>query len=294
MKSLALILSISFLFAGCEVLNMPKKMDAANEGVEKTNSKMQTLLGLAYEQKLAITLEMMLRPENTRDLEPIALGMMGGAEKFAEAATTDDLIKFTYVLLQQIRDERPTTGNEDYYDHDKMIKFSQIVTLAGLAPEKKVDQIIEEQILNGGQYNKEAYAFLMARAFFLGTYLAEKMLSVPVDTVGKMDETIKKLASIDKILKLYQVDPALKTNIALEAVGFVKRDPIVVTLYNEEGAISDERWNAPVLWKKVLKKFDRDLKDGNVIAASSSKNSATQAKINQMKAEVQSYINSWQ
>jgi len=263
---------------------MNEKMNETNKGIQSTNESVRL-------QKLILAKDDMLKAENTRDLEPVALGMIAGAKKFGEAATTEEIIEFTYVLLKQIREEKPSNNsdaNKEFYDHDKMIKFSQLATIAGFAPEEKVDQIIQEQVIDGGLYIDEAYAFLTARVMFLGTYLGESLLATPIKTVMKMDETIKRLGSMNKILKL-----PFKAELKLEATGFVVRDNIVVSLYDETGSFGSDDWNAPKLWKKVLKAFDRDLKDGNLVTVNEAQQTATKAKITLMKSEVQNYLDSW-
>jgi hypothetical protein len=300
MKSLISILSLAIVCAACDATRaldsaankMPNTMTSMNNKMDETNKGIQSTNESVRLQKLILAKDDMLKPENTRDLEPVALGMIAGAKKFGEAATTEELIEFTYVLLKQIREEKPVDlnapGVKEAYDHDKMIKFSQLNTIAGFAPEQKVDQIINEQIYGSGLYIDEAYAFLTARVLFLGTYLGESLLATPIKTLNKMDETIVRLGSIDKILKL-----PFKDQIKMEVVGFIVREPINVALFDETGAIADDSWNAPKLWSKVQKAFDRDLKDGNLVNANASKKSAAQSKIGLMKTQVQGYIDSW-
>lgn len=299
MKSLVIILASGLILTGCDAIKamdsaankMPNTMNSMNSKMDETNKGIQSTNESVRLQKLILAKDDMLKEENTRDLEPVALGMIAGAKKFGEAATTEELIEFTYVLLKQIREEKPADNSDATkaaYDHDKMIKLSQILTIAGFCPEAKVDQIINEQIYGSGLYIDEAYAFLTARVMFLGTYLGESLLATPIKTVKKMDETITRLGAIDKILKL-----PFKDQIKLEAVGFIVRDQVVVSVYDEAGNIADDSWNAPKLWKKVLKAFDRDLKDGNIVSGSSMGADATKAKISLMKSQVQSYLDSW-
>ena len=292
MKSLLGLISILFFLTSCDLMDMPAKMDAANQGVLQTNEKMKELLNLAEEQKLKLSLDDMLTDTNTRDLEPIALGMLGGAEMFGQAVDTDKMIKFVFVLSEQLNDAVPA-GKEAQYDHDKMIKYSELVTVAGLLPEAKVDQIIKEQIFGGGEYNVEAYTLLMARVSFLGAYLQEKMLGRSIDTTKKMRETISKLGSIDKILKLAIANPELKTDIKMEFTSFPIHTPIVTSLFDDKGVITDPSWNAPVLWKKVLSKFKSDLKSGNLIGATTDSQGQANTDIALMKAQVQTYLDSW-
>ena len=301
MKSTILFLiATSLLTTGCNAIKaldstantMPNTMSSMNAKMDQTNKGIQSTNESVRLQKLILAKDDMLKPENTRDLEPVALGMIAGAKKFGEAATSEELIEFTYVLLKEIREQKPadepTNDVKAAYDHDKMIKLSQILTIAGFTPEEKIDQIIDEQIYGSGLYIDEAYAFLMARSMFLGTYLGESLLANPIKTIRKMDETIIRLGSIDKILKL-----PFKDKIRMDVVGFIVREPINVSLFDEAGNISDDSWNAPKMWKKVMRAFDRDLKDGNPVSTTEAKKNASQAKIDQMKSQVQSYLDSW-
>jgi hypothetical protein len=300
MKSFILILSLGSILVGCDALKaldsaankMPNTMTSMNNKMDETNKGIQSTNESVRLQKLILAKDDMLKEENTRDLEPVALGMIAGAKKFGEAATTEELIEFTYILLKQIRDQKPEDMNnvelKKQYDHDKMIKFSQLLTIAGFAPEEKVDQIIDEQIYGSGLYIDEGYAFLMARVYFLGTYLNESLLAMPIKSIKKMDETILRLGSMDKILKL-----PFKSDVKMDVVGFFIRENISVALYDESGDFLMDTWNAPKLWKKVNKAFDRDLKDGNLISASEAKKQAVASKIAAMKATVQNFIESW-
>lgn len=305
MKSALILSSLMFLFAGCDAIDamkatkdmksatnsMNEKMDKTNKGIEETNESVRM-------QKLILSKNDMLDDKNTQDLEPVALGMIAGAKKFGEAATTEELIEYTRVLLLKIKDQKPDESlkNENgkfpanivaAYDHKKLVDLNQIYTIAGFCPEEKVQQIIEEQIYGGGLYQRTAYVFLMARVQFLGTYLQETTLAEPLDTVKIMRETITRLGSIDAILKM-----PFKEKVKMDINTFIGRDPIVASLYDEDGKMEDS-WNAPKLWKKVMKRFDQDLKDGNIVMGSSSKATAVQQEIVDLKANVQSYLDSW-
>lgn len=306
MKNLLSLMALTLFVSGCDAINaldsaaniMPATMNSMNDKMNDTNRGIAETNESVRLQKLILSKDDMLKPENTQDLSPVPLGMIPGALKFGEAATPKELIEFTFVLINEIRDQKPADEDANNpeiikkYDHQKMIKFSELITIAGYCPEAKVDQIIHDQILEGGLYYDEAFAFLMARVFFLGTYLNEKMLATPLKTVDKMQETITRLGAIDKILKLYKVDPAFKTETKLEIVGFLKQDPIKVSLYDGDN-FGDDIWNAPKLWKKVLKAFDRDLKNGNVMTTTADKKTAVKSKIDLMKKDVQGYIDSW-
>ncbi|MBC7713105.1 MAG: hypothetical protein H7177_07185 [Rhizobacter sp.] len=305
MKSALLIASALFLLVGCDAIDAMKatkdmksatnsmnaKMDKTNKGIEETNESVRL-------QKLILSKNDMLDDKNTVDLEPVALGMIAGAKKFGETATTEELIEYTRVLLLKIKDQRPDDSLRGpdgkfpaniaaEYDHKKLVDLNQIYTIAGFCPEQKVAQIIEEQIYGGGLYQRTAYVFLMARVQFLGTYMQETLLAEPMDTVKIMNEAIVRLGSIDAILKT-----PFKNKIKMEINTFIAKDPIVVSLYDETGAM-DDSWNAPKLWKKVMKRFDQDLKDGNIVTGSSVKTDAVLNEIARLRATVQNYLDSW-
>jgi hypothetical protein len=305
MKSALLVVTTLFLLASCDAIDamkatkdmktatnsMNSKMDLTNKGIEETNENIRL-------QKLILSKNDMLDDKNTVDLEPVALGMIAGAKKFGEAATTEELMEYTRVVLLEIKDQKPddTLKGPDgkfpanivaEYDHKKLVDLNQIYTIAGFCPEGKVAQIIEEQIYGGGLYQRTAYVFLMARVQFLGTYMQETLLAEPMDTVKIMKETIVRLGSIDAILKT-----PFKDKIKMNINTFLGRDPIVASLYDETGAM-DDSWNAPKLWKKVLKRFDQDLNDGNIVTGSRVNTNDVKNEIVGMRATVQNYLDSW-
>lgn len=303
---IATIICSTALLSGCKALkaidsanSIPGKLDQTYAQIEKTNSGITETNESVRLQKLILAKNDMLDDKNTEDLEPVALGMIAGAKKFGEAATTEELVEYTRVLLLKIKDQRPDDSVKGAdgkfpksvvkaYDHKKMVDLHQIMTIAGFCPQDKVDRIIEEQIYGGGLYQRTAYAFLMARVLFLGTYLQETSFAEPIDTVNIMRETITRLGAIDKILKA-----PFKENVKLNIDTFLERDPISVSLFDQSGKM-DDSWNAPQLWKKVMVRFDQDLKDGNIVTGSGKSASDVQYDIAKMRAQVQSNIDSWQ
>lgn len=299
------LLGISGFMSGCKALQamdsanaIPSKLDQTYSQIEKTNQGINETNESVRLQKLILAKNDMLDDKNTKDLEPVALGMIAGAKKFGEAATTEELVEYTRVLLLQIKDQRPDDSQKNAdgkfpksvvqaYDHKKMVDLNQILTIAGFCPQEKIDRIIDEQIYGGGLYQRTAYAFLMARVLFLGTYLQETTFAEPMDTVNIMRETITRLGAIDSILKM-----PFKEMVKLNIDSFIERDPITVSLYDETGKM-DDSWNAPELWKKVLIRFDQDLKDGNIVTGSRSTASEVKAEIASLKSTVQNYIDSW-
>ncbi|MDO9181094.1 MAG: hypothetical protein Q7U04_01735 [Bacteriovorax sp.] len=311
MKSALILVSLLTLVVGCDAVDamkatksMDDKMDQTNAGMKQTNIGIVTTNKVIAEtnenirlQKLILSKNDMLEKENTKNLTPVALGMIAGAKKFSEAATTEELMEYTFLLLKEINDGKPDDSlkNEkgqfptdivEEYDHQKMIKFNQILTIAGFTPTEKITQIIEEQIYEGGLYQDEAYAFLMARVFFLGTYLDNSLLAKPLKTVKKMEETINRIGSIDFLLKT-----PFKNYIKMNVTGFLKADAIEISLFTN--GEMDDTWNAPKLWKKVMAGFKSDLKDGNVVTGSSVEQTNLSIQIAALKAKVQAYQDSW-
>lgn len=305
MKSTLVLLSMLSVLTGCKALkaidsanSIPEKLDATYSQIQKTNKGIDETNESVRLQKLILAKNDMLDDKNTQILEPVALGMIAGAKKFGHAATTEELIEYTRVLLLKIKKEMPDESLKDEngkfpksvvaeFDHKKMVDLNQILTIAGFCPQEKVDQIIEEQIYGGGLYQKTAYVFLMARVMFLGTYLQETLLAEPMDTVKIAKETIVRLGAIDSILKL-----PFREHVKMHLDTFVEHEAISASLFDENGKMADS-WNAPKLWKKVLKRFDQDLKDGNIVRGSKADNGQVQTEITELKATVQNYLDSW-
>jgi hypothetical protein len=302
---LAVVLAGSGILSGCKALKamdsanaIPSKLDQTYSQIEKTNQGITETNESVRLQKLILAKNDMLDDKNTQDLEPVALGMIAGAKKFGEAATTEELMEYTRVLLLKIKDQHPDESLKNSegkypqevvreYDHKKLVDLHQILVIAGFCSQDKVDRIIDEQIYSGGLYQRTAYSFLMARVLFLGTYLQETTFAEPMDTVNIMRETITRLGAIDKILK-----SPFKDQVKMNLDTFLEHGPITVALFDENGKM-DDSWNAPELWKKVLLRFDQDLKDGNIVTGSTKSAGEVQGEIAQLKAQVQNYLSSW-
>ncbi len=277
---------------------IPGKLDQTYDQIQKTRDGIDYTNEKVRLQALVLAKNDMTDEANTQDLEPVALGMIAGAKKFGEVATPEELIEYTRVLLLEIKDQKPDESLKDtegkyppnivaLYDHRKMVNLNQIFTIAGFCPQSKIDQIINDQIYNGGLYQRTAYVFLMARVQFIGTYLQETLLAEPMDTVNIMRETISRLGAIDSILKM-----PFKEKVKMEISGFLGKDPIVSSLFDAQGNM-DDSWDAPKIWKKVFKRFDQDLKDGNIVEGSSANSTTVQNEIAELKTTVQKYIDSW-
>ena len=331
MKQALLLVTLAALFTSCKALkaidsanSIPDKLDSTSRQINTTNSQMRETNDGIHKQTLNGALDDMLKERNSTDLEPVALGMLEGGDIFTKAASSDELIKNTWILLNQIKDSQPKESLRGAdgefpadvvakYDQQKMVQFNELIVLAGLTPEDKVDQIINDEIYAGGLYQDEAYMFLMARVYFLGAYLDNKLLARQLNTVKKMEEAINKVASIDKILKL-----SFKYDISMKIVGFVKHAPIIESLYvcklpdvvksdgsikvgknvscnvpKSSGEVMSRTWNAPELWEKIDEAFDTDLKNGNIVTGSNVNASDVQTKVSEMRERVKSLIASW-
>ncbi|MDD4974353.1 MAG: hypothetical protein PHY93_08365 [Bacteriovorax sp.] len=305
MKTSLILIALLSIVVGCDAIDamkatkdMKSATNSMNDKMDKTNLGIQETNDSVRKQKLILSINDMLDDKNTQDLEPVALGMIAGAEEFGKSATTEETIKYVFKLLLEIKDVKPKESLKDAngnfpanvveaYDHLKMIKLSQIYSIAGFYPQDKLDQIVNEQIYGGGRYQREAYIFLMARVQFLGTYLQETLLAEPLDTVEAMRELVVRLGAIDSILK-----SPFKAKVKMNIDTFIAKEPIVAALYDDNGNMEDS-WNAPKLWKKAFKRFDQDLKDGNIVEGSSVKSTDVEKEIVQLKASVQTYLNSW-
>jgi hypothetical protein len=263
MKRLIVLGFAALSLVGCGAINatesVPDKMDAMKTEVAKTNDGMAKTNGAIHNQTLAVALAEMMKPENTEYFSPAPLGMMPAGQVFANEATADDLIKIVYVELMDIDQSQPDDSLKDpatgtwtpalvkTVDHQKTAKLMAAMVIAGLAPQATIDQIIEQQINQGGRYEQTAYAVLMLRyAFVRDILLAGSLFEHPMTNPGELTEAANRADELESISSLPYVGKIkLKTN------GMLSGDDNADLTLDPADTLS--------AWKKIDGAFDTDL-----------------------------------
>lgn len=148
----ACLLGLVWAVSGCDVLDMPKKMDDTLEQIKLSNKQIkQSVDGIQvtnaaiHDQKLLLALTDVLDEKHSRYLTP-PTGMLAGGEKFAEEATTEEFVKLAYVWLKEVDKMTPDEsekGQDGKYpaeviarvDHQKLVKLTGLQIIAGLIQE---------------------------------------------------------------------------------------------------------------------------------------------------------------
>ena len=253
MNKFTLLIASLVLISGCRMndaldstIQMNAKMDATNKGMDRTNSGMSRTNESIHKQTLMVSLNEILKEENTLYLFP-PIGMMPAGEAFGKEATPLEMIQVVYLWLKDINssqadgvgpDADGTWPSKEVLDRKKTAKLTALEVIAGLAPQETVDQLIEQQVNQGGRFESTTYEFLMLRSAFIeGILIQESLFSKPMINPGMFEEGLKYIGQMESIAKL-----PFKGKIALKTIGFaipdnnvdLKLDPASVkTRYSE-------------------------------------------------------------
>ncbi len=273
MKPLVLV-GICSILVGCgsatEALNATKGMpDLMSKLRSDTNNNMNITNQAIHKQTLVVALAEMLKPENTKYLNP-PTGMMPAAEAFSAEATPEELAKLFHVYFREIQEVVPDdtmvqktpdgkwTPDAIAFDQGKMVKVYAMMTIAGLAPQEKVEQLIQEQVSNAGAFEQDAYRFLVLRTQFIKTYLIEEdLIAYLLTNPGKFEDALKYLGQIDYVAKLPFADQA-----AIKTKGFLEQElnlNIVVKGGTDDTNVFGTDRTPVRLWRDVQRAFTTQL-----------------------------------
>lgn len=220
--------AISGLLTGCDVEDaikgtkeVPAKIDATNNNMNRMLDEMKKTTAGVHDQSLLIPMENLIKEENHDALAPVPFKLMPYGKKFAEAATAAELIDLTYLWLKEVDESMPAksideaTGAELPYtkrdiahiNNEKIARLTALQVIAGFTPQNTVNEIVAANIVGvadqgSRRFEQTAYAFLMLRVMFIrDVLLQESLLSLPLDNVGKVEESIKYASQIDSIAR---------------------------------------------------------------------------------------------
>ncbi|MGE3757891.1 MAG: lipoprotein, partial [Pseudobdellovibrionaceae bacterium] len=193
MKKIFLALSAIVVLSACgklnEMLDTPEKMDGMKKTMGEMNGGMKKTTNGIHDQTLAVSLEQLMDSKNWDVLTPVPLKMIPWGRKFAEEATAQEVIEYTYLVLKEITDSKRVAGtdlemNDIPYDlenilparTEKLAKLMALRIIAGFIQEEKLTEIISTHILGKGgegslRFEDTAYVVLAMRAEFLSDVL---------------------------------------------------------------------------------------------------------------------------
>lgn len=207
---------LAFVLSACEMPDI-----AGLNGMSKTTAAMSDKMSETNEairlQKMGIALDNLEKPQNQARISPIPSGLMAWAKIFAEAATPDELMEFTYLSLKAIEEVNPATGLDqdgvppNYTDADKLrVRLEKTASLSGLmaitcfVQDGKVEAIIAQNYPRG-RYAETAMNFLALRAAFIRDTILAQSLNIRADSPkvltnsGMMTEALKYLYKLERI-----------------------------------------------------------------------------------------------
>ncbi|HVK61010.1 MAG TPA: hypothetical protein VM432_05650 [Bdellovibrionales bacterium] len=258
MKTVATILPLLLALGltGCGAIKateeMGGKVDQTNSQVTKTNEAVR-------KQKMMISLEEILSDENSLVLEPVPLGMFAYGKTFAEAATAQEIVDLAYLYFKEIDSIRPPDSERDpvtgewkpetvaKFDHDKLKKFYAIMVISGFAPQSTINQMVGDQIFDGGRHEETAYKVLMLRYTFISAILlGESLFPTGLTNVGKMQYAVDYANYLSFIEGL-----SFGQKIAVKTNGMLNPDN------NKELSLS--MFNTQDVWERIALGFETEL-----------------------------------
>lgn len=197
--------------------------------MQNSIKKMSDSLGATsngiHAQALTIALNEMLKPENTKYItlssaNPIP--MIPAAKGFAEIATQEELAGIVFIFLTEINNCQVdsmvlTKEQKDKYDLDKFVKLTALQLISAFAPEQTIKELIQEQIVKGGNYVDAAYAIITLRSIFIKDVLLDQLVSVAnkLHTPAQYDTALNYLDTLRSISSYH-----FSNNLRIKIYGF--------------------------------------------------------------------------
>lgn len=217
-------------------------------------------------QELLIPLENMIKAETIEYLYPVPTALMPYAKKFAEVASSQELVELTYLWLKHINEIAPLSeidkeGKPIDLSIEKMNAFRKqrigkalaLAAIAGFTPQQTVEGMVSEHVLSGSRHRKTALKFMALRAYFIKEILLERsLLEELIDEVGKLEDSIKYMQQLEYLISL----PYAKL-IAVRTTGLseVSAEDIVFQMDNNKIK------SIASLWSKIKTKAELNLSE---------------------------------
>jgi hypothetical protein len=301
-KSILLFPVFALTLTACDLLDMPKKMDAMGDTTRGMSDKMSETNESIRLQKVAIALNMLNEPENQENLTPVPTGLLPGGKLFAESATVKEIVDYTYLILKQLEEVVPTKGLDADFNpiqlteaelakvrQQKLAQLYSIMIIASYAQDQKITAVID-QVINGNEVRqKTGLALLAMRAFFIREVLLkaslkiDKTASETLDNSGAMNEAITWLKQLDQISRLNLRLP-IQVKVKEKTLNLIEFEEV----HNEEA-----RKATAQMWVVALGKAEDGVKSYNTNVAGGQDDRAEVSKQNQAISTMKSYVDSW-
>ena len=219
MKILLTAFALIALTTGCDLVKMPEKMDKMKDLTAGMSDKMDGTNENIRLQKLLLTTAEFSKSENFDKLFPIPTGILVPAQKFAESATVDELVKFTYLQLQYVDKITPAdrvdingnklalTAPEQWnFTLQKATMLQALKAVAGFIPDQVVQQMVDAEIKGRGRFQNTALQILAMRSDFISNVLLGQSAldteEAGFETIGRAKEAVRYQEQVEYILDL--------------------------------------------------------------------------------------------
>lgn len=222
---------------GCNMLDMPNKMDDMRDQMGGMSDKMGTVSDGIHLKELFDSFKDIIAERNTMVPDnPVA--MVPDGKIFAEKATPEELAQIVEIVLQDINQNQPDDSSKvngkvpddliARMEHDKIAKLAALQVITGFAQQSKIETMVNQQIRARGLYERAAYNALMLRALFIQGYrFGVELHDRGIQNIGEMREAI---SLTDQVEYIVQLEKPITDQIMLKTTMLQKNDSVEVHL----------------------------------------------------------------
>jgi hypothetical protein len=277
---------VALLLTACDTIHsvnaVPGKMDNLSNKMSGMSGTMDGMSDAVRLQALSLAKNDMLSKQNLLVPDSPA-GMVDGGKQFGAHALPIELAEVEEAWMDDINQTQPdsssnNTGGQPPADLTsklerlKIAKFTALQVIEGFAPQKKIEQMVQEQIPNG-RYVQAAYQVLMLRAVFIqGFRFGVALEGNNISNLGELKQAVKLTEDVE-----YIVRQPFASQIGIKTTMLVPADSVTATL--------DPHMTVQ-MWSQI---------SGQAANISTKGMTAAQlAEFQQLQAKVASYNKYWQ
>lgn len=244
-----------------KMVGLNERIDIMTKNTTHMEDSIKSMSGGIHAQALSIALNEMLKPENTKYItltQANPIPMIPAAKGLAEIVTEQELVGLTYIMLNEINNCQVDTMNltkeqKDKFDLDKMVKLTALQLIATFAPEKTIDDMIKNQIDNGGIYVESAYAVLTLRSIFIKDVMLDQIMgsNTKMTSPAKFENALNFLEAVSNI-----VNRNYGSNLKIKIFGMYDTDGVGLNQTVESDVKPETIRN---YYKTLSDKLDKDL-----------------------------------
>lgn len=235
--------------------DMNNKLSATNKGLNKMGDTMNQMASGTVAINAIPQLE---NYNNYSVLDPLPLKLLSWGNLLGNVISVDQFVGLADLWLNQANAIGPvqtvdTNGKllpptaAQLYEADtaRFGRLSALMTVAGNLQEDTVTQLIQREIVEGGQYENDTFSVLALRAFFIQNLLANSSTYQVFPSIGALKHAVTYATAVDRIAQLPYVKKLQFSLTFLEPNGYpVSGGPNITNIqFTMDPSMAPQIWN---------------------------------------------------